>query len=231
MAGLPAAERVPCHLMRSAKTSRPAAVRLAAPLLGVLLALGAAGCGGSDEPKLAGDPTRTPVDAAGKDAPAASDVVEVVFENPGNAVDALREKTVRIDEPTNVLRMKVTELTYRGVVCGFTFRGGQPASPVTIRVEGRTPKGTFDSGAVPVSWTGADEASVDAGDASSNGWNFAAAATINRNGPGWVVQLGGVTQPGPDTIPTEVNCEIRSPKPVFTPAVGPVGYWAAFAGA
>lgn len=215
--------------MRSSNASRRTR-SLVAPLAGVLLLLAATGCGGSGSPKLADDPSRTPVEPAGKDAPKASGVVEVEFENPGNAVDALRERTVRIDQPTDVLRMKITKITYRGVVCGFTFRGGQPESPVTIRVQGRTPKVTFDSGAVPVSWTGADAASVQSGSATSNGWNFSAAANPNRNGPGWVVSLGGVTSPGPDTVPTEATCEIRSAKPVFTDAVGPVGYWAAFAG-
>lgn len=157
----------------------------------------------------------------------ASAEVPVVFDTPGADPRPLREVPVTIDAPTNELRMKVTDLTYRGIVCGFTFAGTRPTSPVTITVSGATKATTFTSGAVNVSWSDEGQATADSpqGD---NGWNFSADATPNRNGAGWSVSIGAVTGDGPDTVPTDATCTLKSATP-FEPANGPVGYWAGFA--
>lgn len=158
-----------------------------------------------------------------------SDLVDVPFDTPGKDPRPINEVTVDITKPVSLLRMNITKLTYRGVVCGFSFRGEAPKSPVTIVMSGGNKSRRFDSGKVPVSWI--DVTSTDtmtAGSSSSNGWNFSAEAHPNRTGPGWVVSLGGVTAAGPDAIPTDVTCELHAETPI-DPKSGPVGYWAGFA--
>lgn len=163
-----------------------------------------------------------------KRAPIASTVVPIAFDAPGTNPRPLRETTVIVDKATDTLAMTITGISYRGIVCGFSLRGVRPAPPVTIRLSGTTSAGSFDSGAVAVSWTPTAKEAT-AGAAESHGWSFSAEGHPNRGGPGWVVSIGGVTSPGPSAVPTGARCELRASRPVFVPAAGPVGYWAGFA--
>lgn len=159
----------------------------------------------------------------------ATDLIDVEFDTPGKLPRPINEFTVEVTKPVTSLRMNITKLTYRGVVCGFSFRGKAPASPVTITMKGGNKTVRFDSGKIPVSWKDITSTeTMTAGSASSNGWNFSAEAHPNRSGPGWVVSLGGVTGDGPNTVPTDVVCELHSDTPI-DPASGPIGYWAGFA--
>ena len=157
----------------------------------------------------------------------AAQEVSVVFDTPGADPRPLRETTVAIGAPTKALRMRVTELTYRGVVCGFTFAGTRPVSPVTIRIGGTTPSGAFSSGPVELRWTADGTSSADS-PSSDNGWSFSADAYPSRNSPGWAVSVGAVTADGENVNPSDVSCELRSAN-LFVSENGPVGYWAGFA--
>jgi hypothetical protein len=175
----------------------------------------------------------------GKTSDASTDLVHVpsavnvTFDAARNDARPLKETSVPVNEDTDVLAMKITGFSYRGVICGFSLTGEAPPSPLTIRQFVRTPAGTFDSGPIDVSWTSVADENVTAGTGQSGTWNFNAEAHVNRSGPGWVVSIGGVTPSiGADeheAIPTDGGCELRSAKKVFTPKVGPVGYWAGFA--
>jgi hypothetical protein len=157
----------------------------------------------------------------------ASEAVAVVFDSPGADPRPLRETSVAITAPVKSLRMTISDLTYRGVVCGFTLGGTRPASPLTISISGTIPTGTFESGPVQVTWTD-DGAVSTANPASSNGWSFSADAYPSRNGPGWAVSIGAVTGEGENVIPSAVTCALDS-SAGFVPENGPVGYWAGFA--
>lgn len=161
------------------------------------------------------------------------DAVTVPFDVTRNDARPLKETLLAVEKPVDVLAMKVTGIAYRGMICGFSIQGMAPASPLTIRQIVTTPTGTFDSGPIEVSWTALDDAAVTAGAAQVGTWNFSAEAHVNRSGPGWVVSIGGVTASSggddKDVTPTDGGCELRSANPVFTPATGPVGYWAGFA--
>lgn len=153
--------------------------------------------------------------------------ISVVFDTPGADPRPLKETVVAIATATPVLRMRVTDLTYRGVVCGFTFSGTRPVSPVTISVEGSTATGSFRSGPVGLRWNDDGTTSADS-PLSDNGWSFSADSYPSRNGPGWAVSIGAVTAQGENVNPTGVTCELRSGVE-FVPENGPVGYWAGFA--
>lgn len=159
--------------------------------------------------------------------------IAIAFDVTRNDNRPLKETLVPIRAAIDVLSMKVTGIAYRGMICGFSIQGEAPPSPVTIRQVVATPTGTFDSGPLEVSWTSLDDVTVTAATAQVDTWNFSAEAHVNRSGPGWVVSIGGVTPPagGDDSevTPTDGACELRSANPVFTPKVGPVGYWAGFA--
>ena len=157
----------------------------------------------------------------------AAQEISVVFDTPGNDPRPLKETAVAIGAPTPVLRMRVTDLTYRGVVCGFTFAGTRPASPVTISVDGTTATGSFTSGPVELRWTEDGKRSADS-PSSDKGWSFSADSYPSRNGPGWAVSIGAVTAEGENVKPTAVTCALRSGV-LFVPENGPVGYWAGFA--
>lgn len=150
----------------------------------------------------------------------------MVFDTPGADPRPLNETPIVIAAPTAVLRMRVADLTYRGVVCGFTFSGTRPASPVMIRVDGTTAAGSFTSGPVELRWNDDGTTSADS-PSSDNGWSFSADSYPSRNGPGWAVSIGAVTAEG-NPVPTGVTCELRS-SVEFVPENGPVGYWAGFA--
>lgn len=196
-----------------------------------------AACGSRTAPKttLAAETTvveETMITAAATTATTAdvgdaAGVVAVSFDSPGADPRPLREVPVSIVEPVEMLRMRVSDLTYRGVVCGFTLAGTRPASPLTISLEGKIAAGMFRSGPVEVSWT-ADDAVTAAAPESNDGWSFSADAYPSRNGPGWVVSIGAVTGEGDNVIPSSVTCELRSVGG-FVDANGPVGYWAGFA--
>jgi hypothetical protein len=161
------------------------------------------------------------------------DAVVVPFDAARNEARPLKETVKPIASPTDVLSMKITGIAYRGLICGFSFQGDAPAAPVTIQQRVQSPAGTYDSGPIAVSWTGLDDATVEAGSSQDQSWNFSAEAHRNRSGPGWVVSIGGVTASigGDDApiTPTDASCEIRSAEKVFVARVGPVGYWAGFA--
>lgn len=200
-------------------------------LVGVMLVM--AGCSNSQSSSAEDSPTVvTPAVPASPSTPAAPasprpDQVVVVFDSPGADPRPLREVPVALRTPTTTLAMTVTKLSYRGLVCGFTFTGTRPASPVTITVSGSTNSATFASGPVPVRWSA--DGTVKAGQPpSDNGWNFSADAYPNRNGSGWVVSIGAVTGEGDDVIPTAAACRLSSSN-AFVEANGPVGYWAGFA--
>lgn len=207
--------------MRRRRT-RPTAAFVAAVFL---LGLVATACSSSSSPAPTEASTvSASTGAAEGDAP---QEISVVFDTPGADPRPLKETAVPIDSPTPVLRMRVTDLTYRGVVCGFTFVGTRPASPVTIRVEGTTPTGGFTSGPVGLRWADDGTTSADS-PPSDNGWSFSADSYPSRNGPGWAVSIGAVTAEGENVNPTGATCELRSGVE-FAAGNGPVGYWAGFA--
>lgn len=199
--------------------------------------LTAAGCGGGGTSTADGSGEPAPQDSAAVVAETSvavttagePGVVAVVFDTPGADPRPIREYEVPIAARTNRLAMAIDKITYRGVICGFTFRGTAPASPVQVRMTGTKQDGTtFDSGLVDVSWSALDAGTVESGTASDGGWNFSGAANPNRGGPGWVVSLGGVTGEEADAVPQSARCELVSSSPLL-PENGPVGYWAGFA--
>lgn len=168
--------------------------------------------------------------AVGTAVPGASAAaVQVAFDTPGADPRPLKETTVDITGTPSVLAMDITGISYRGLVCGFTFRGTQrPSSPVTIRMTGTAGGLAFDSGQVKVAWTG-DQVTADAAADEKGGWNFLSDATPSRNGQGWVVQLGAIPKSTDSKeLPSSAGCTLTSPTALGA-ANGPVGYWAGFA--
>ena len=154
--------------------------------------------------------------------------MDVRFDAPGAKPRPIAETTVTVDRPVTRLTMNVTNMSYRGLVCGFSFRSAPPQSPVTIRMRGVTPVGPFDSGPLAVAWTALDSDFVRSDSSSNNGWNFSSEAHVNRGGPGWVVSLGGVTAEAPNVVPKTATCDLESATPL-TVANSPISYWAGFA--
>ena len=214
-------------------TSRRVARRLARVVGTVVVAVIVSACSSSSSapttrPEVVRDSTvETTVETAEATAADASEEISVVFDTPGDNPRPLKETAVAIGAPTSVLRMRVTDLTYRGVVCGFTFAGTRPTSPVTIRIEGTTATAGFSSGPVELRWKADGTTSADS-PSSDRRWSFSADSYPSRNGPGWAVSIGAVTAEGENVNPTEVTCELRSGVE-FVPQNGPVGYWAGFA--
>ena len=158
--------------------------------------------------------------------------VAVTFDAPRGEPRPIHETSQPIAASTDKLAMEISGLTYRGVVCGFSFHGDAPASPVTIRLHGETPSGPFDSGQLKVSWTSLDAVDVNSDAGADGRWNFSSEAHIDRSATGWVISVGGVTggDDQDDTIvPTRAACELQSAVPAFTPKTGPVGFWAGYA--
>jgi hypothetical protein len=154
--------------------------------------------------------------------------VVVTFDQPGATPRPIRETVRPIGAATQELRSEVRAITYRGLACGFTFRGTRPPGPVTIRVQGISASGRFDSGPLAVAWDRAG-LQTEAAAATRTGWSFGAAANPNRNGPGYVVSAGGIPPEG-SPLPTSAVCTLRTSGAArFAPANGPVGYWAGFA--
>jgi hypothetical protein len=157
------------------------------------------------------------------------DLVPVVFDFPDTA-RPIKEVARPLVDGTKRLALKVSGLTYHGVVCGFSIKGIRPESPALIRMTGTKADGTgFDSGPISVAWTSTEPPEVSSGGADNNGWNFLSDANPNRSGPGWVVSLGGVTPDGPDSIPKSASCSLELGTGTFSAVNGPVGYWAGFA--
>ncbi len=159
----------------------------------------------------------------------APSAVAVTFDSPGAAPRPIRETVVAVAKPTTVLSMRVSRITYSGLACGFTFHGARPPGPVTIEMTGAMKSGRFASGLVNAAWTAASSEQTDAGssDDKKAKWLFVAAANTNRNGPGWVISLTGIST-DKSVRPTEATCTLKSAT-AFTKANGPVSYWAGFA--
>jgi hypothetical protein len=157
------------------------------------------------------------------------DLVGVTFDFP-DTPRSIKEVDRTVADGTKRLAMKVSGLTYHGVVCGFSIKGSRPESPVLIRMSGTKADGTgFDSGPISVAWTSSEPPEVSSGGADNNGWNFLSDANPNRSGPGWVVSLGGVTPAGPGSIPKTMACSLEPGVGTFSAVNGPIGYWAGFA--
>ncbi len=160
---------------------------------------------------------------------AGKDLVEVAFDFPDTA-RPIKEVDQPVADGTKRLALKVSGLTYHGVVCGFSIKGTRPESPVLIRMTGTKADGTgFDSGPISVAWTSTEPPVVSSGGADNNGWNFLSDANPNRSGPGWVVSLGGVTPDGAGSIPKTAACSLEPGVGTFSTANGPIGFWAGFA--
>jgi hypothetical protein len=160
---------------------------------------------------------------------AGDDLVPVTFDFPDTA-RPIKEVDQPVADGTKRLALKVSGLTYHGVVCGFSIKGTRPESPVLIRMTGTKADGTgFDSGPISVAWTSTEPPEVSSGGADNNGWNFLSDANPNRSGPGWVVSLGGVTPAGEGSIPKTAACSLEPGVGTFAAVNGPIGYWAGFA--
>jgi hypothetical protein len=157
------------------------------------------------------------------------DLVPVAFDFPDTA-RPIKEVDRPVADGTKRLALKVSGLTYHGVVCGFSIKGTRPESPAIIRMTGTKADGTgFDSGPVSVAWTSTEPPEVSSGGSDNNGWNFLSDANPNRSGPGWVVSLGGVTPNVAGAIPKTAACSLELGVGTFSAVNGPIGYWAGFA--
>jgi hypothetical protein len=158
-----------------------------------------------------------------------NDLVPVDFDFPDTA-RPIKEVDRPVADGTKRLALKVSGLTYHGVVCGFSIKGTRPESPAIIRMTGTKADGTgFDSGPISVAWTSTEPPEVSSGGSDNNGWNFLSDANPNRSGPGWVVSLGGVTPNVAGAVPKTAACSLELGVGTFSPANGPIGYWAGFA--
>jgi hypothetical protein len=158
----------------------------------------------------------------------AAPTVDVAFDAPGELPRPIHETDLVLEKPSNKLSMNISAITYRGVVCGFSFKGTRPVSPVTIQMKGtKSNDEMFDSGPINVEWE-PNAVVANAGTGANNGWSFSANAAPNRSGPGWVISLGGVTPEAENAVPTSVGCELATGG-AFDPANGPIGHWAGFA--
>jgi hypothetical protein len=141
----------------------------------------------------------------------------------------LEETAVPLKDATDTVSMHVTNISYAGVVCGFSFTGTErPTPPVQFTMEIEQADGVIVSAVVPVDWEG--DLEKGSGSASADGWNFLSGTGPNRNGPGWMVQVGGIPSGGGKSAkaPKQAACSLKSPK-LMSPSVGPVSYWAGFA--
>ncbi len=139
----------------------------------------------------------------------------------------LKETPVTLKAPSKQLTVDISKITYSGIVCGFTFTGEQPPSPISITMSVEQSDGTVASGKVPMEWTGTEDKT---GGASDTGWDFLGDAQANRLGPGWVVQVGAIPKGGGQgvTPPKRARCVLDSANEIPV-ASGPVNIWAGFA--
>jgi hypothetical protein len=194
-----------------------------------------AGCTGSSEDPVdnAADSTAEPAETAaqtqsgpGLEVPA--DAVEIDYFVAKGPAPLLKETLLPLAAPTSTVSMLVNNITYAGVVCGFSFTGTErPVPPVVFRFQIEGADGKVVDASVDVGWTGDDE---QAGSAAVDGWNFLSDAQVNRNGPGWVVQVGAIPAGGGQgkAVPKRALCSLTSPAEMPT-TVGPIAYWAGFA--
>jgi hypothetical protein len=170
----------------------------------------------------------TTVAATGEQIVVPADAVPIDYFVSKDNPPLIKETAVPLSAPTKTVSMLVNNITYAGIVCGFSFTGiDRPVSPVKFRFQIETASGSIVDTTVDVSWKGdQDEPAAGKGD----GYNFLADAQINRNGPGWVVQVGAVPEGGGKgkPIPKRALCSLSSD--VEMPVtVGPVSYWAGYA--
>lgn len=142
------------------------------------------------------------------------------------------ETPVKLDGPTKRLTMDISNITYTGVVCGFTFVGAQPAPPLNITMTVEQANGTLVAGTVPIGWEVGEggETTDSSGSANDGGWMFLGDAQANRRGPGWVVQVGAISTDGNRDGPPPKNARCVLESDVEIPAASaPVNMWAGFA--
>jgi hypothetical protein len=142
------------------------------------------------------------------------------------------ETPVKLDGPTKQLTMDISNISYTGVVCGFTFVGTQPAPPLNITMTVEQADGTLVAGKVPISWGPGEggETADSSGFANDGGWMFLGDAQANRRGPGWVVQVGAISTDGDRSGPPPKNARCVLDSDAEIPAAsGPVNMWAGFA--
>jgi hypothetical protein len=140
----------------------------------------------------------------------------------------LKETLVPMKSASKSVAMIVNNITYAGVVCGFSFTGAdRPVSPIKFHFQIERDDNTVVDTTIDVAWDG-DQDQPASGNA--DGWNFLADAQVNRNGPGWVVQVGAVPEGGGKgkPIPKRALCTLSSGTEMPV-TVGPVAYWAGFA--
>ena len=186
---------------------------------------------------LAGDGANETTSAAtkpGDGSPAAgsidvpADAVTIDYFVAKGTAPLLKETLVPLKSASKSVSMLVKNITYAGVVCGFSFTGAdRPIPPVKFRMQIEAADGSVIDSTVDVDWTGDAEK---AGSASTAGWNFLSDAQVNRNGPGWVVQVGAIPVGGGKGKPSPKRalCSLTSSVEMPT-TVGPVAYWAGFA--
>ena len=160
--------------------------------------------------------------------PVPADAVQIEYFVAKGTAPLLKETLVPLKTPTRSVDMLVDKITYAGVVCGFSFTGAdRPVPPVTFRMQLEAADGSVVDATVDVDWTGDQEK---AGSASIGGWNFLSDAQVNRNGPGWVVQVGAIPVGGGKGKPAPKRALCTLSSTVEMPvSVGPVAYWAGFA--
>ena len=181
-----------------------------------------------------GNETTTSVTKPGAGSPAAgsidvpADAVTIDYFVAKGTAPLLKETLVPMESPSKSVSMLVKNITYAGVVCGFSFTGAdRPIPPVKFRMQIEAADGSVIDSTVDVDWTGDSEK---ASSASTAGWNFLSDAQVNRNGPGWVVQVGAIPVGGGQGKPSPKRalCSLTSSVEMPT-SVGPVAYWAGFA--
>ncbi len=226
--------------MNLTKTRRPLAGPSAGPSAGLPrsrrarnLAVGLAlaallvGCS-SDGPSTTGNTAETTVTAQESQFQVPAEAVQIDYFVAKGPAPLLKETLVDLKAPTKSVTMLVDKITYAGVVCGFSFTGAdRPVPPLKFNIKIEPASGPLVDATVDVDWTGDTEK---AGSAAIEGWNFLSDAQLNRNGPGWVVQVGAIPVGGGQgkVSPKRALCTVTSS--VDMPiSVGPVAYWAGFA--
>jgi hypothetical protein len=157
-----------------------------------------------------------------------ADAVAIDYFVASGDAPLLKETLVPLSAPTKSVAMIVNKITYAGVVCGFSFTGpDRPKPPLAFRMQIEQADGTVTDATVDVDWDGDAEK---AASATAPGWSFLSDAQVNRNGPGWVVQVGAVATAGGKNVdsPKRALCTATS-ETEMPVSVGPVAYWAGFA--
>ncbi len=203
-------------------------------LLPAMLSVSLAGCS-SDTPTPSensaggsGDSTADTTATQAAQLPVPADAVLIDYFVAKGPAPLLKETLVPLQAPTKSVSMLVDKITYAGVVCGFSFTGAdRPVPPLQFNIKIETGTGPLVDATVEVGWDGNTEK---AGSAAVDGWNFLSDAQINRNGPGWVVQVGAIPVGGGQgkVSPKRALCTVSSAVEMPV-SVGPIAYWAGFA--